>query len=125
MPQAYASGVIVIPTNASSYRSTQVPTQQIAAAQLRALESGRWVVQVAPTGYSALIDPNGRLRWRGPLGNRVVKLVDVPRRLGLTPYERFGDWPVVVLTLAGALGGVGRPQLRSRRVQPLAYRDAP
>ena len=117
--------IIVIPTNASSYRSTQVPTQQIAAAQLRALESGRWVVQVAPTGYSALIDPNGRLRWRGPLGNRVVKLVDVPRRIGLTPYERFGDWPVVVLTLAGSLGGIGRPRLRSRRAQPLAYRDAP
>ena len=38
------------PTNGSSYTGTLVQTQQIASSRLRAIETGRWVVQVAPTG---------------------------------------------------------------------------
>ena len=113
--------IVVVATNASSYRSGQVPTQQIAAAQLRARESGRWVVQVAPTGYSALIDPTGHVRWRGPLRDRVVRVVQVPRRTGLTPYGRFGDLPVIVLCAAVVLGWWVRAG-RWRRERPLPYR---
>ncbi len=81
--------VVVIPTNASSYRSTQVPTQQVAAAQLRARESGRWVVQVGPTGYSAVIDPLGRVRWRSRLGAAAFYVATVERRRGLTPGQHL------------------------------------
>src|SRR5579875_2625846 len=44
--------VLVVPTNTASYRSTQVPTQEVAADKMRAWETGRWLVQVTPTGYS-------------------------------------------------------------------------
>ena len=40
--------VLLVPTNASSYRTRQVPAQEVAAARLRALETGRAVVQAAP-----------------------------------------------------------------------------
>src|SRR5690606_8221386 len=60
-----AGGEIVLnPTNGSSYWLTQVQSQQVAASRLRAVESGRWVVQVAPTGFSAFVDPTGRVRDR-------------------------------------------------------------
>ena len=51
--------VLLVPTNASSFGTGQVPAQELAAARLRALETGRWVVQAAPTGY-AIIGPDGR-----------------------------------------------------------------
>ena len=60
------------PTNGSSYWLTQVQTQQVASNQLRAIENDRWVLQVAPTGFSAIIDPDGNVRQRTGLSERAV-----------------------------------------------------
>jgi apolipoprotein N-acyltransferase len=88
--------VLVDPTNTSSYLTSQVPTQEIAAARIQAIEEGRDVVQAAPTGYSAVIDHRGRLVVRSVLGGRAVIVRDVELRRGRTIYERFGDLPVLV-----------------------------
>lgn len=53
--------VLTNPTNGSSYWLTQVQSQQVASSKLRALETGRWMLQAAPTGFSAIVDPDGRL----------------------------------------------------------------
>jgi len=45
--------VLVNPTNGSSYWLTILQSQQVASSQLRARETGRWVLQAAPTGFSA------------------------------------------------------------------------
>ena len=50
---------ILNPTNGSSYTGTIVQTQQVASSRLRAVENGRWVVQAAPTGFTAVIDADG------------------------------------------------------------------
>lgn len=96
--------VLLVPTNASSYRDDQVPAQEVAAARLRALETARWVVQSAPTGYSALIDHRGRVVALSGLGGTEVLQGDVGRRTGRTVLTRTGPAPVVVLA-ALALGG--------------------
>jgi apolipoprotein N-acyltransferase len=88
--------VLLVPTNASSYTTSQVPTQEVAAAQLRAVETGRWVLQAAPTGYSAVVDPSGRVRARGPLGAPAVVAHGVPQRRGKTLATVIGDLPVVL-----------------------------
>ena len=49
--------VLLNPTNGASYTGTIVQTQQIASSRLRAIETGRWVVQAAPTGFSAFVTP--------------------------------------------------------------------
>lgn len=92
--------VLLVPTNASSYPTSQVPTQEVAVAQVRAVETGRWVVQAAPTGYSAVIDHRGRVHQRGPLGDRAVLQAVVGQREGLTWAMRLGDQPIVVLAIA-------------------------
>ncbi len=96
---------ILIPTNASSYVSSQVPTQQIAAAQLRAMETGRWVAQAAPTGRSGFIDNRGHIVERTTLERREALVQTIQRRSGLTPYARFNDVPALALAaLSLALG---------------------
>ncbi|HEY5026141.1 MAG TPA: apolipoprotein N-acyltransferase [Acidimicrobiales bacterium] len=90
--------LLVDPTNTSSYLTSQVPTQEIAAARLQAIAEGRDVVQAAPTGYSAVIDHRGRVLVRSKLGVRAVIVRDVELRKGRTIYERFGDLPVLVLS---------------------------
>ena len=96
--------VLLVPTNASSYRDDQVPAQEVAAARLRALETGRWVVQSAPTGYSALIDHRGRVLALSGLGGAEVLEGDVGRRTGHTVHTRLGPAPTVVLAVL-VLGG--------------------
>ena len=53
--------VVLNPTNGSSFTGTLVQTQQIASSRMRAIESDRWLGQVAPTGFSAVIDPDGNV----------------------------------------------------------------
>ena len=116
--------VLLVPTNASSYTTSQVPTQELAAARLRALETGRDVVQAAPTGFSAVVDFRGRVLRRSRLGPPAVEKATITRREGQTLAVRLGDGPLVVaagaaLALAWAVGA--RPDwLRrtSRRVRP-------
>jgi apolipoprotein N-acyltransferase len=89
--------VLLIPTNASSYKTSHVPSQQVAAAQLRALETHRDVVQAGPTGYSAHITADGMVRYRGGLGNREVFDAPVSKRTVITPYVRFNDVPALLI----------------------------
>ncbi len=106
------------PTNASSYPSTQVPSQQIAASQLRALETRRWVVQVAPTGHSAIIDPNGNVVRKANLSAAKVLVYAIGMRTGFTPYVRFNDAPMLGLC-AVVLVGCWISGFRGRRTRRL------
>ena len=101
---ARRGGVLLVPTNASSYRTAQVPSQELAAAQLRAVETGRWVVQAAPTGYSAVVDHWGRVRRRSGLGGREVFATSVEMRTGTPPAAAGGEAVVVVWSAVLLLG---------------------
>jgi apolipoprotein N-acyltransferase len=88
--------VLVVPTNTASYRGTQVPTQELAASRMRARETGRWVLQVTPTGYTAVVAPGGQVDQRTSLSEPAVLLATVPRESGQTPYVVLGDTPFVI-----------------------------
>lgn len=87
--------VLLVPTNAASYKSSQIPTIEVAAARLRAWETNRAVVQAAPTGFSAIVRPDGSVMARSDLGRRALLHGTVPTRTGMTPYMWLGDTPVV------------------------------
>jgi apolipoprotein N-acyltransferase len=95
--------VLLVPTNASSYKTGQVPAQEVAAARLRAWETGRPVIQAAPTGYSAVIDARGHLLARTRLGTAQVLETVVHPRIGQTIFVRFGDRWLIVLGAAAML----------------------
>jgi apolipoprotein N-acyltransferase len=106
--------LLVVPTNTSSYSTSQVPTQEVAAARLEAIEEGRDLVQAAPTGYSAIIDNRGRVLEKTVLGARQVLTASLVLRNGSTIYERLGDLPVLVVALLCLLAG-WLPDRRSLR----------
>ncbi|MEJ7585337.1 MAG: apolipoprotein N-acyltransferase [Acidimicrobiales bacterium] len=92
--------VLINPTNGSSFTRTLVQTQQVASSRLRAIETGRWLVQAAPTGFSAFVTPDGRVLERTAVGEQAVAVHQVGLRRGLTLYSRWGDRPVIFLGLA-------------------------
>lgn len=114
--------VLVVPTNTASYRSSQVPAQEIAAARLRAWETGRWLLQVTPTGYTAVVTSHGKVVTRSVLGKPTVIEADVPRFSGRTIYVVAGDSPwvlaagvlVIWMALLPRVGGNSRLETRSR-----------
>lgn len=108
---------LLVPTNAASYATSQVPDQEVAAARLRAWETGRDVVQAAPTGFSAFVSAGGEVSQRTDLSAQQVRTAVVPLRTGTTPYVRTGDQPWLLLALAcfsspWATAVAGRPRRR-------------
>jgi apolipoprotein N-acyltransferase len=97
--------ILVVPTNTSSYSTSQVPTQEVAEARLQAIAEGRDLVQAAPTGYSAIVNNRGDVLQRTVLGERQVLVADMALRDGSTIYERFGDFPVLLLAFLCLLLG--------------------
>jgi apolipoprotein N-acyltransferase len=96
-----AGGQLLLnPTNGASYTGTIVQTQQVASSRLRAIETGRAVFQVAPTGFSAVIDAQGRVLERSSVSETRVITADIAARTGHTWYTRLGDGPLILALLA-------------------------
>lgn len=97
--------VLLNPTNGSSYWLTQVQTQQVASSRLRAIETGRWELQAAPTGFSALVDPNGTLLERTDISEQAVIETTISLRQGTTLATAVGSWPMIVLSVLAIAAG--------------------
>lgn len=94
---------IVNPTNGSSYTWTILQTQQVAASRLRAREQHRWVIQVAPTGFSAFVSPEGKVFDRTSVSDRAVIERTIRLKTGRTPYSRLGNSSFVWALILAAL----------------------
>ncbi len=95
-PVRAGAQLLIVPTNTSSYSTGQIPSQEIAASEVQAVQQGRDLLQAAPTGFSAWINHRGDLLARSTLGVRQVVPATLYRRTGLTLYVRYGDTPVLV-----------------------------
>lgn len=118
----HGAELIANPTNGSSYWLTIVQSQQVASSRLRALASDRWVLQTAPTGFSAIVDPDGGVRQRSAVSEQRVLQAEVTMREGLDPAMRFGPlpWAGLALVLVGAGWLVERRRRPAAVEQPTA-----
>ncbi len=76
--------------------------QQFAAlGQLRAIETGRWLVSSANTGPSLVVDSQGVVRRQLPSGLAVTGVLELETLHGLTPYAHGREAPLLLLALSG------------------------
>ena len=85
--------------------------QFAALAQLRAIESGRWLVSAANTGPSLLVNARGQVVAQLPAGRPSSGLFQIQQLSGLTIYDQLGEGPLLLLAALGA-GGLLANQLR-------------
>jgi len=79
------------------------PDQHFQIARMRAIENGRWLVRSANNGISAIVDPQGRVDKIAPRYTEAILEGSVQPMQGLTPFQRFGPWPLYILSvLCGA-----------------------
>jgi apolipoprotein N-acyltransferase len=116
---AAGAQLLVVQTNNATFGRTAETYQQLAMSRLRAVESGRTVVQAATTGKSAIIGPDGTVRAEsGPLFAPAILTTSVPVRSAQTPATRVGALPEYVL--AGlALLGIAGTVVADRRRRPV------
>ncbi|WP_293574447.1 apolipoprotein N-acyltransferase [Phaeobacter sp.] len=107
--------VLIQITNDAWFGTFSGPFQHLVQARMRAIEQGLPMVRVANTGVSAMIDPYGRVLKDIPLGEAGFVDAILPLPLPPTLYARTGDWPVFVLCVVLALGGVFFVSGRARR----------
>jgi len=82
--------------------------QHLQASQMRALETGRWMVRSTNTGASAVIDERGRVVERLPAFTAGTLVHAVAPREGATPYVRGGNPPALAIALLLALATARR-----------------
>lgn len=95
----------VFQTNNADFRGTDENLQQLAFARMRAIETGRAVVNVSTVGTSQVISPDGTVIDTIAADTADARITPVPLRTGLTPAVLAGPWPGALLTLT-ALGAL-------------------
>jgi apolipoprotein N-acyltransferase len=112
---AYGSGnlhmlrtanALVTVTNDAWFGHSTARYQHLQIAQMRAIETGRYLVRAANDGISGIIGPDGRVLVTAPGWVPIVLHSSVVPMLGLPPYARVGNWLIISLaatTLAAIL----------------------
>ncbi len=107
IPRELALGganIILSQTNNADFGYSDETYQQAAIAKLRAIETGRAVVNISTVGLSAIYLPDGKtlneLTWYQP----GAMVNSVPLYEGITPALILGGWIDAVLALFGFLG---------------------
>ncbi|WP_339065954.1 apolipoprotein N-acyltransferase [Teredinibacter turnerae] len=91
--------VIVTISNDAWFGHSIGPLQHYQMAQMRALETGRYVIRGTNTGLSGIIDPRGRTIASGQQFISQSLHGHVYRMHGSTPFTQTGSWPIVLLSL--------------------------
>ncbi|MDD2818136.1 MAG: apolipoprotein N-acyltransferase [Candidatus Nanopelagicales bacterium] len=104
--------LLVVQTNNATYGGTAQLQQQVAIAQLRAVEYGRPVIVAATSGISTIIDVDGSIREFLGDGESGVIVDTVTPRSGFTIATAIGVWLqgiiVAAATFVLVVGAVAR-----------------
>lgn len=106
--------VYLFQTNNADFRGTDENEQQLSIARLRAIETGRSVVNISTVGTSQVIDPTGRTIDSLPAYEPGAMVTDVELREGVTPAVVLGGAVPVTIVL-GAIGGLIAAGVGARR----------
>jgi len=105
LPQA---AVLVNVSNDAWFGRSLAADQHLQFSQMRALETGRWMVRATNTGVTAAIDERGRVAGRLPQFTQGALEASPVPRAGATPFVRWGNHPALALTLALLAAGAIR-----------------
>ena len=100
--------IIFAQTNNADFGHTAESAQQLQIARLRAIETGRSLVNISTVGTSAIVAPDGRDLARLEPYTADAMVADVPLTRGETPAISFGAWICgawIAIGVAGLLGG--------------------
>ena len=109
-----AASLLVNLSNTAWFGDSLAQPQHLQIAQLRALETGRFMLRATNTGMTAAVRPDGVVAAALPAFAGDALTVEVRGYAGMTPYVRWGNTIAVLLALLAFLPAV-MTRRRSRR----------
>lgn len=100
-----AAAWLVNVSNNTWFGDSSAPHQVLQMAQMRALETGRFVLSATNDGVTAVVDQRGRIQARAPQFQATTLTAALVPFAGATPYVRFGDGPALLLAGMMLLSG--------------------
>lgn len=102
------AGVLVNISNDGWFGRTSEPALHLRQASVRAIENRRYLIRSSNNGYSAIVDPTGRMPHRSGLYTAECLRGDFQMLKVNTIYTVIGDWIIygAVLVLAGLMVAV-------------------
>jgi apolipoprotein N-acyltransferase len=95
---AQGAGLLVVSTDDAWFGTSSGPYQHAQIAQLRAVESGMYVVRAAATGVSGIIAPDGTWRTQIGLEREGIAQANVAAPVG-SVFARIGPLPIALLLM--------------------------
>ncbi|TQV68310.1 apolipoprotein N-acyltransferase [Exilibacterium tricleocarpae] len=115
---AATSHALITISNDAWFGDSIGPIQHLQMAQMRALETGRYLIRATNNGVSAIVDRRGRILHRSEQFVQQTLSGEIAAVVGTTPFMRWGSAPVIALCLGLlALGLIGARRFNS----PPAY----
>jgi apolipoprotein N-acyltransferase len=90
------SNLLAVQTNSATFGMSAESAQQLAMTRVRAIEHGRNIVSVSTTGYSAVIDRNGKVFQQTSMGTAQSIRAKVELFDGQTPRDKLGGWAMLM-----------------------------
>jgi apolipoprotein N-acyltransferase len=101
-------------SNLAWFGNTIALDQHLTIARMRSIETGRPSIRATNTGATVAIDHRGRVIDRIAHGEPGLLLTQIQGMQGTTPYSRWGNWIVLLLSI----GCVGVAIARRQRSKP-------
>ena len=99
LPQAT---MLVNASNVAWFGDSLAPKQHLQISQMRAMETGRYMLRATNTGMTAVIDQRGTVVEVAPAFTRTSVTRAVPGYQGTTPFVRWGNYAALLIA-AGML----------------------
>jgi apolipoprotein N-acyltransferase len=94
-------------SNDAWFGNSIAPRQHLQISQMRALETGRYMLRATNTGMTAILNEKGRIVAQAPVFHEAALHGTAQGMMGSTPFVRWGNGAFLALTalaLAIALG---------------------
>jgi apolipoprotein N-acyltransferase len=95
--------VLALQNNSATFGFTAESAQQLAQAQLRAVEHGRTALASTTSGISAVVVPDGTVEQRTEIFTAETLITEVPLLESRTVATRVGSWPEGALAALGVV----------------------
>lgn len=116
LPQA---SLLVNMSNLAWFGDSLAIPQHLQIAQMRALETGRYMLRATNTGATAVINERGHVVTQAPPHHPTTLNAMAQGYTGMTPFVRYGDMPARLFAVTGLVGvlalAMAQRQYRTRK----------
>ena len=93
---AKSSNLLAVQTNSATFGDSAQSAQQLQMTRIRAIEHSRNILSVSTTGYSAVIDYNGKVLQKSDMGTAQHLYAEIGLISSTSPRDRYGHWALVM-----------------------------